>query len=122
MRNMEKEKKLQWAMDPRSQERQEFVNRHQIHNFSANKIAVTVSDEWDINRESLPYQKIAPGQFLCIICGKKYKQIGSLIKHLNVNHKIVDAVTFHCDQCNVLFPTKQKLTRHKIRSSCAVAV
>ena len=119
MRNMDKEKKLRWAMDPRSQERQDLVNCQQIHNLS-DKVSATVSDDRDINRE--PYQEIAPGQFLCNICGKKYKQIGSLIKHLSVNHQIIDAVTFRCDQCNVLFPTKEKLTRHKIRSSCAVAV
>ena len=119
MRNMDKEKKLRWAMDPRSQERQDLVNCQQIHNLS-DKVSVTVSDDRDIDRE--PYQEIAPGQFLCNICGKKYKQIGSLIKHLSVNHQIIDAVTFRCDQCNVLFPTKEKLTRHKIRSSCAVAV
>ena len=119
MRNMDKEKKLRWAMDPRSQERQDLVNCQQIHNLS-DKVSATVSDDRDINRE--PYQEIAPGQFLCNICGKKYKQIGSLIKHLRVNHQIIDAVTFRCDQCNVLFPTKEKLTRHKIRSSCAVAV
>ena len=119
MRNMDKEKKLRWAMDPRSQERQDLVNCQQIHNLS-DKVSVTVSDDRDIDRE--PYQEIVPGQFLCNICGKKYKQIGSLIKHLSVNHQIIDAVTFRCDQCNVLFPTKEKLTRHKIRSSCAVAV
>ena len=119
MRNMDKEKKLRWAMDPRSQERQDLVNCQQIHNLS-DKVSVTVSDDRDIDRE--PYQEIAPGQFLCNICGKKYKQIGSLIKHLSVNHQIIDAVTFRCDQCNVLFPTKEKLTCHKIRSSCAVAV
>ena len=119
MRNMDKEKKLRWAMDPRSQERQDLVNCQQIHNLS-DKVSATVSDDRDIDRE--PYQEIAPGQFLCNICGKKYKQIGSLIKHLSVNHQIIDAVTFRCDQCNVLFPTKEKLTRHKIRSSCAVAV
>ena len=118
---MDKEKKLRWAMDPRSQERQDFVNCQQIHNLS-DKVSVTVSDDRDIDRELLPYQEIAPGQFLCNICGKKYKQIGSLIKHLSVNHQIIDAVTFRCDQCNVLFPTKEKLTRHKIQSSCAVAV
>lgn len=116
---MDKEKKLRWAMDPRSQERQDLVNCQQIHNLS-DKVSATVSDDRDIDRE--PYQEIAPGQFLCNICGKKYKQIGSLIKHLSVNHQIIDAVTFRCDQCNVLFPTKEKLTRHKIRSSCAVAV
>ena len=119
MRKMDKEKKLRWAMDPRSQERQDLVNCQQIHNLS-DKVSATVSDDRDIDRE--PYQEIAPGQFLCNICGKKYKQIGSLIKHLSVNHQIIDAVTFRCDQCNVLFPTKEKLTRHKIRSSCAVAV
>ena len=119
MRNMDKEKKLRWAMDPRSQERQDLVNCQQIHNLS-DKVSATVSDDRDIDRE--PYQEIAPGQFLCNICGKKYKQIGSLIKHLSVNHQIIDAVTFRCDQCNVLFPTKEKLTRHKIRSSCVVAV
>ena len=119
MRNMDKEKKLRWAMDPRSQERQDLVNCQQIHNLS-DKVSTTVSDDRDIDRE--PYQEIAPGQFLCNICGKKYKQIGSLIKHLSVNHQIIDAVMFRCDQCNVLFPTKEKLTRHKIRSSCAVAV
>ena len=116
---MDKEKKLRWAMDPRSQERQDLVNCQQIHNFS-DKVSATVSDDRDIDRE--PYQEIAPGQFLCNICGKKYKQIGSLIKHLSVNHQIIDAVTFRCDQCNVLFPTKEMLTCHKIRSSCAVAV
>ena len=116
---MDKEKKLRWAMDPRSQERQDLVNCQQIHNLS-DKVSATVSDDRDIDRE--PYQEIAPGQFLCNIYEKKYKQIGSLIKHLSVNHQIIDAVTFRCDQCNVLFPTKEKLTRHKIRSSCAVAV
>ena len=72
MRNMDKEKKLRWAMDPRSQERQDLVNCQQIHNLS-DKVSVTVSDDRDIDRE--PYQEIAPGQFLCNICGKKYKQI-----------------------------------------------
>ena len=119
MRNMDKEKKLRWAMGPRSQERQDLVNCQQIHNLF-DKVSETVSDDRDIDRE--PYQEIAPGQFLCNICGKKYKQIGSLIKHLSVNHQIIGAVTFRCDQCNVLFQTKEKLTRHKIRSSCAVAV
>ena len=121
MRNIDKEKKLRWAMDQRSQERQDFVNCQQIHNLF-DKVSATVSYDRDINRELLPYQEIAPGQFLCNICGKKYKQIGSLIKHLSVDHQIIDAVMFRCDQCNVLFPTKQKLTRHKIQSSCAVAV
>ena len=58
MRNMDKEKKLRWAMDPRSQERQDFVNCQQIHNLS-DKIAA--SDERDIDTELLQYKEIVPG-------------------------------------------------------------
>ena len=53
------------------------------------------------------------GSFVCNLCGKLYKQIGSLKKHINTNHKLEDIVSFVCKKCNKLFDTRKKLTRHE---------
>ena len=117
MRNMDKDKKLRWAMDPRSEERTKLVNSLDITTLTQAK-DISLGEELPPDESSAEsaFTEVAPGQFMCTSCGKLYKQIGSLIKHLKSNHKITDIVSFRCDKCNTLFESKQKLTKHKQRS------
>ena len=50
-----------------------------------------------------PFSELDDKQLSCNFCGKIYKQTGSLLKHLKINHEFVDSVTFRCKKCNKLF-------------------
>ena len=67
-----------------------------------------------------PYSQLDNGSYGCNFCGKIYKQLGSLKKHLNSNHELQDLVSlFLCRKCNKLFYTKKKLSRHEnMKSDC----
>ena len=66
-----------------------------------------------------PYSLLDSGSYACNFCGKLYKQIGSLKKHLLTNHEIEDLVSFRCKKCNNFFETQKKLSRHEnMKSDC----
>ena len=67
-----------------------------------------------------PYSKREDGTLLCNVCGKIYKQLGYMKKHLTSNHNIQDLVSFFCRKCNKVFDTKKKLTRHEtMKGDCS---
>ena len=75
--------------------------------------------EKNIAEEKKPaYALNNDGTFTCDTCGKIYKQIGSMKKHLESNHSIFESISFLCKQCNKVFQTKKKLTRHENSKSC----
>ena len=57
--------------------------------------------EQDNVQEKEPEQenyRVAMGKFVCTHCGKEYKQLGSLVKHLKKNHDI-SSTEFICTVC-----------------------
>ena len=59
-----------------------------------------------------PFEVLEDGSFSCSYCGKNYKLIGSLKKHLEKNHAILNAIVFKCETCGKTFETKCQETRH----------
>ena len=49
------------------------------------------------------FSKLTDGSYICNICDKKYKLVGPLKKHLEVNHKVNNAVTFKCRNASQVF-------------------
>lgn len=59
------------------------------------------------------------GDIICGFCGKKYKLIGAMKRHLEKNHGASEAAIFSCSKCKKQFDTKKKLTRHeKMKGVC----
>ena len=123
MRNNAKEKKLRLLLgginfshqnrnffsDPASVERQKLCE-------SLEKIVLSCED---FTRDEVvplqppePYLELEDGSYSCNFCGKAYKMLGSLNKHLEKNHAVSNAVSFECPSCQKKFETKFKLTRH----------
>ena len=94
--------------DPRSSARQDFLPSSEVLTSEA---AADITNVEPVKNE--PYSVRDDGHFVCNVCGKVYKQMGSLKKHINTNHKLGDIVSFLCKKCNKLFDTKKKLTRHE---------
>ena len=132
MRNLDKENKvlylttiitityntfqLRWLIDPRSKKRNEALKDIKIVQLDSQHeeevlIAEPLKDE--------PILFNSDGTFACNVCGRIYKQIGYLHKHLASNHAANDLVNFRCQKCDKLFDTKKKLTRHeKNKTDC----
>ena len=105
--------------DPRSARRRSFVADLQAVNLEPydDGVAVEALDVKPDNEE--PFAKKDDGTFACNLCGKVYKQVGYMKKHLSSNHDINDQVSLKCNKCEKMFDTKKKLTRHeKMKTDC----
>ena len=127
MRNKSKEKKLRmllgkiiliskktdfWCIcfsDPACDERTQYCQ-------SQSKVVISSCDS---SREAVepqlplqPFVVLEDGSFSCSYCAKSYKLIGSLKKHLEKNHALINAVIFKCDSCGKAFESKFRQTRH----------
>ena len=51
-------------------------------------------------------------KFKCTECGRKYKNIQALNRHLNMQHSITVATELHCKECDKEFSSGQALQNH----------
>ena len=102
MRNLDKEKKLRWMMDPRSGRRAEFIKTIKKVNLKP-----SFKKNEDIDPLTEPFSD--DGRFkMCNLCGKKYTLIGPLMKHLVKNHGLEEEVAgYKCTKCQKPFKTKK---------------
>ena len=102
LRNNAKEKKLRSLLDPTSVERTAHCREQTriVLGLDENSTPVLPLEP------SLPYRQHENGSHACNYCGKQYKQLASLNKHLDKNHQLKDVITYQCDKCNQLFVTK----------------
>ena len=108
LRNNAKEKTLRTLLDPKSEERKRYCQSLQKIILSAKRC-----EEVEPVVPRQPYSELENGTYVCNYCGKPYKMVGSLQKHLEKNHKIEDAICFTCKKCNKVFDRKAKLSRHQ---------
>ena len=52
-------------------------------------------------------------QYLCNECGKLYKQLSSLHRHIKKNHSGENTKRHQCTYCSAKFHSKYQLTVHK---------
>ena len=65
-----------------------------------------------------PFGTNEDGTIYCNFCGKVYKQIGYMKKHLLSTHE-VDDLSLKCRKCQKTFETQKKLSRHEgMKSDC----
>ena len=123
-------------MDPRSDVRKRFVASQKVVKLAAQDVpedGLTVTNKkLDVEKEientetstaidakNEVYSHKLDGTLICNLCGKTYKLLGSLKKHLTSNHELTDIVHFICKKCNISFDTKKKLSRHEnAKTSC----
>ena len=106
---------MRWLADPRSQGRSAFL---------ASIDAINLESEPEVvmpeSVKNEPYILLENGNYSCNFCGKSYKHLGYMKKHLNLNHELKDLVSFVCKRCNKLFDTKKQLTRHgNMKTDCS---
>ena len=65
----------------------------------------------EVRSETHYYEK--EGIYMCKICSKTYKKLGSMKAHIEKNHGIQNSVLFLCKNCTKSFDTQKKLTRHQ---------
>ena len=124
--------------DPRSAHRKQFVANLTFvtlsngspesvssvsDSVSSDSIVSTVSDSSRMTQQVKPkdpFTVLEDQSLRCSLCGKIYKQKGSMKSHLKKNHNIADAIEFQCETCNKQFDSKKKLTRHQnSKSDCS---
>ena len=117
-------------MDPRSEVRKEFVACQEMVHLLPDDSQTEVNENTESpnteNIESSSTENIESsttentvytikedGTLMCNLCGKSYKLLGALKKHLKSNHQLTDIVNFVCLKCKKSFDTKKKLSRHE---------
>ena len=107
--------------DPRSDRRRSFVSDLDTINLepeasmneqldASNKPSGTSDVANAANKE--PFGTNPDGSLSCRFCGKVYKQVGYMRKHLSATHDVAD-LSLRCQKCLKNFETKKKLTRHE---------
>ena len=72
----------------------------------------------DHNPVSEPFMTV-DGFMVCGYCGKKYKLVGAMKRHLEKNHGATGSVMYTCSKCEKPFDTKKQLTRHeRMKGDC----
>ena len=69
----------------------------------ANSIELTEEDCMD-----------SDGRHVCSDCGKSYKQMSSLQRHIKKTHTLETTKCHECEYCNASFFSKYQLTVHKL--------
>ena len=112
---------LRWLADPRSARRRSFVADPDTINLepeanmneqldNSTKPSGTCDDAIAAKKE--PFATNDDGSLSCGFCGKLYKQVGYMRKHLRALHDVAD-LSLRCQKCLKNSETKKKLTRHE---------
>ena len=115
MRNMDKERKLRTEMNPMCALRVPLLPKGDDRELLCPTVAENAAQE--VVEESEVFRQVAPGQFVCLRCGRPYKQLGSLQSHLRKVHGIQDEIIYSCSRCNASHNTQKQLTRHQEKCS-----
>ena len=119
---------LRWMADPRSARRRSFVADLDTTNLEPEAImneqlensakpSGTTDDSNAAKKE--PFGTNDDGTLSCGFCGKVYKQVGYMRKHLSTLHDVAD-LSLICQKCLKNFETKKKLTRHEgMKGDCS---
>ena len=109
--------------DPRSAGRKsfvanlKFVTLEPTGGFYDEATCTTTKMEAPTTSMEEPFGTNEDGTLTCNSCGKKYKKVGYMRKHL-LTHGVTKML-LQCKKCQKTFKTQKKLTRHEgMKSDC----
>jgi len=81
--------------------------------FAALKSDLNERENVKVESEDAPKASMHSGKkFKCTECGRKYKNIQALNRHLKMQHSITVAIELHCEECDKDFSSGQALQNH----------